>query len=114
MAEESTTPDLVERVRAIFEVLNQLDWDALLPHYAPDACWDATATLGTTFDGHHAMRGLWQDWPTCTRTLHSNCRSLSTSETESSSRSSSHTVIRSAAADTSSRTKPGCLRGLTA
>jgi len=62
MSEESTTPDLAERVRAIFGEPDQRDWDAILPHYAPDACWDATATLGTTFDGHDAIRGLWQDW----------------------------------------------------
>ncbi len=63
MSEESTTPDVVERMRALFEDLAQRDWDALLCHYySPTACWDATPTLGTTFDGHDAMRGLWQDW----------------------------------------------------
>jgi ketosteroid isomerase-like protein len=62
MSEESTTLDLAERVRAIFEILDQHDWDALMHHYSQDVCWDATPTLGTTFDGQAAMRGLWQDW----------------------------------------------------
>lgn len=62
MPEESATPELVERVQAIFDILDQHDWDALMSHYSQDVCWDATPTLGTTFDGQAAMRGLWQDW----------------------------------------------------
>ena len=52
MAEESTTPDLVERVRAIFEVLNQLDWDAAPPSLRPGCL------LGRDGDPGHHLR-----WP---------------------------------------------------
>jgi hypothetical protein len=37
VAEESTTPDLVELVRLLNEAFNRRDWDAVERFYAPDA-----------------------------------------------------------------------------
>jgi hypothetical protein len=37
MAEESTTPDLVELVRRSVEVASKRDLDAIMALYAPDA-----------------------------------------------------------------------------
>ena len=62
MPEESTTPDLVERIRGHFEAANRGDWDAVLLSYGPGAVWDGTPTLGTAFEGHAAIRGLWREW----------------------------------------------------
>jgi ketosteroid isomerase-like protein len=60
MSDDSTTPDLVERVRGILEAANREDWDAILAYYAPDAVWD-TDGMGT-FEGPVAIRGFWEDW----------------------------------------------------
>jgi ketosteroid isomerase-like protein len=60
MSEESTTPDLVERVRGILDAANREDWDAILAYYASNAVWD-TEGMGT-FEGPAAIRGFWEDW----------------------------------------------------
>jgi ketosteroid isomerase-like protein len=60
MPEESTTPDLMERIRVIFEAIPRRDWDAILAFYAPDAVWESPGV--GRFEGHAAMRGLWDDW----------------------------------------------------
>src|SRR3954452_20196209 len=63
MSDESTTPDLVELGRALFEAANRRDFDALLLRYAPDAVWDMNPLGGLgTFEGHVAIRGFWEDW----------------------------------------------------
>jgi ketosteroid isomerase-like protein len=63
MSEESTTPDLVELGRSLFEAANRRDFDAILLRYAPDAVWDMNPLGGLgTFDGHVAIRGFWEDW----------------------------------------------------
>jgi ketosteroid isomerase-like protein len=41
MAEESTTPDLVELVRESVEAVNRGDFDAMLNALLPDAVWTA-------------------------------------------------------------------------
>jgi ketosteroid isomerase-like protein len=41
MSEESTTPDLVERVQRIVAAMNARDFDAAMSFYAPDAVLDA-------------------------------------------------------------------------
>jgi ketosteroid isomerase-like protein len=62
MSEGSTTPDLVERVRRIFEFVKRRHWAAILSLCAPDAVWD-TSHLGVgTFEGHGAIRILWEEW----------------------------------------------------
>jgi ketosteroid isomerase-like protein len=61
MTEESTTPDLVEVVRRLFEASNRRDFDAVMRFYAPDGVWEATG-IGQSFDGEAAIRGLYGDW----------------------------------------------------
>jgi ketosteroid isomerase-like protein len=60
MSEESTTPELVERVRGILDAANGEEWDAILALYALDAVWD-TDGMGS-FEGPAAIRGFWEDW----------------------------------------------------
>src|SRR6476646_6449451 len=61
MPDESTTPDLVELGRALFEATNRRDFDAAQHFYASDAVWEMVS-LGTTFEGAAAIRGFWEDW----------------------------------------------------
>ena len=61
MPEESTTPDLVERMRVLFEAADRADWDAVLTFVAPEAIWEA-ARLGTSFDGVAAIRVFLDEW----------------------------------------------------
>jgi ketosteroid isomerase-like protein len=61
MPEESTTPDLVERVRVILEAADRADFDAILEFYAADAVWDMPDGMGT-FEGPPAIRAFWEDW----------------------------------------------------
>jgi hypothetical protein len=44
MTEESTTPDLVERMREVFEALSRGDFDAITRFCAPDAIYESVAT----------------------------------------------------------------------
>ena len=60
MPDESTTPDLVGRVRRLVEALGRLDFDAAISFYAPDAVWDGRAS-GMTGEGRTAIRGFWED-----------------------------------------------------
>jgi ketosteroid isomerase-like protein len=59
MAEESTTPDVVELVRRVAEAANRLDFDAVMSFYAPDAVWEGRAS-GMTFEGRTAIRGFYE------------------------------------------------------
>jgi ketosteroid isomerase-like protein len=61
MSGESTTPDVVELTRRMFEAANHHDLDAAQRFYASDAIWE-TVSLGTTFRGVAAIRGYWEDW----------------------------------------------------
>jgi ketosteroid isomerase-like protein len=58
MAEESTTPDLVELVRQSIEAANRGDLDAFMDFYAPDAVFH---TGVGRFDGRAAIRGYVGD-----------------------------------------------------
>jgi len=62
MPEKSTTPDLVELVRSAFAAASRGDVDALMAFYAPDAVTDGTRTIGGTWRGRAAIRGLAEDW----------------------------------------------------
>ena len=62
MSEESTTPDLVEHVRVIFAATPRRDWDIILAFYAPDAVWESAAMGIGRFEGHTAIRGVWEDF----------------------------------------------------
>jgi ketosteroid isomerase-like protein len=62
MAEESTTPDLVELVGRAFAPLERRDVDEIMSFYAPDAVWDlSTGGLGV-FRGRAAIREFMEDW----------------------------------------------------
>ena len=56
MSQESTTPDLVELTRRMYEALEREDFDAILRHYAPQAIWRGTVDDA---EGVAAIRDLW-------------------------------------------------------
>jgi ketosteroid isomerase-like protein len=62
MPEESTTPDLVERVRGSVQAGSDRDLDWALTFYTPDAVWDMSPWGMSTFEGHEAIRGFFEDW----------------------------------------------------
>jgi ketosteroid isomerase-like protein len=62
VAEESTTPDLVERVHHTFEAVTRRDVDAIPSRWAPDGVWDLNAWGIGTFEGPSAIRGFVEDW----------------------------------------------------
>ena len=59
MPEESTTPDLAERVRLLFAAASRRDLDTLMSFYAPDAVWETTLV---TLDGSAAIRERLEEW----------------------------------------------------
>ena len=63
MSEESTTPDLVERTRAIFEAMDR-DWDidGLEANWAPDIVWDMSVSVLGTLHGRAAVREFLESW----------------------------------------------------
>ena len=61
MSQESTTPDLVELVRALFDAVSRRDFDAAISVYAPDAILRLTA-MGTSVEGLAAIRGFLEDF----------------------------------------------------
>jgi ketosteroid isomerase-like protein len=61
MAEESTTPDLIELGDRLLEAANRRDLDALMSFFAPDAVRENAGDLGT-IEGEAAIRRFWQDW----------------------------------------------------
>ena len=56
MSQESTTPDLAELVRRIFEAANRQDFHAALEFYVPHAYWRGTVDDA---EGVAAIRDLW-------------------------------------------------------
>ena len=62
MSEESTTPDLVERVRGSIEAANRRDFDALLRFYDPDSVWDMSPLGMGTFNGLPAVEAFLHNW----------------------------------------------------
>ncbi len=61
MAEESTTPDLVELWQRANEAAMGRDFDAMMRLFAADAVWAAPAGVGR-FEGAGAIRRLHEDW----------------------------------------------------
>lgn len=59
MAEEPTTPDLVELRRRAYEAGNQRDFDAMMSVFGPDSVCETQ--LGT-FQGTAAIRGFFEGW----------------------------------------------------
>jgi ketosteroid isomerase-like protein len=62
MPEESTTPDLVELMRASVEAGNSGDFDAMLSFFAPDGVWDMSPLGMGRFEGRAAIRAFLEDW----------------------------------------------------
>jgi ketosteroid isomerase-like protein len=61
MSAESTTPDLVERVRRQAEAANRRDIDAVMTSFAVDAVFEGRA-LGDIFEGQAAIRAFVEGW----------------------------------------------------
>jgi ketosteroid isomerase-like protein len=59
VAEESTTPDLVELGRGLYEAVNRRDFDAVMSFFAPDAVWESTYLEAS--EGVAAIRGVFED-----------------------------------------------------
>jgi ketosteroid isomerase-like protein len=59
MSEESTTPDLAELTRLVFEAVNQRDIDTVMSFFAPDAVLDGRAE---SLEGRAAIRGFLDEW----------------------------------------------------
>jgi ketosteroid isomerase-like protein len=62
MAEESTTPDLVELQKRLTAAANRGDVDAIVAFYAPDAVYDMSRVGMGVFEGPAAARGFIEDW----------------------------------------------------
>ncbi len=62
MAEESTTPDLVELARQAYEAMNRRDLDGVMSLFAADAVYDMSGAGLETFEGAEAIRGFIEDW----------------------------------------------------
>src|SRR2546423_14267277 len=59
MSEESTTPDLLERVRGLVGAVDRCDVDAFVSFQALDAVLEAAVGR---FEGVAAIRGFFEDW----------------------------------------------------
>jgi ketosteroid isomerase-like protein len=59
MADEGTTPDLVELARRSIEVENR---ETALSFYAPDGVWDASPWGMGEFQGQAAIRTFFNEW----------------------------------------------------
>jgi ketosteroid isomerase-like protein len=62
MSEESTTPDLVELTRRVYEATSRHDIDAVMGFYAPTAIWDASNVGIGTFEGVAAIESFVKEW----------------------------------------------------
>jgi ketosteroid isomerase-like protein len=60
MSQESTTPDLVERVQQVVAAVNAWDFDAAVSFYAPDAVLDAQDA--GIHEGRLSIRGFYEAW----------------------------------------------------
>jgi ketosteroid isomerase-like protein len=62
MHEESTTSDLVERVRRQVEAVSRHDFDAMLGFWGPDSIWDMSPLGLGVYEGQVAIRRFFEDW----------------------------------------------------
>jgi ketosteroid isomerase-like protein len=62
VADDSTTPDLVELSQRLTDAINARAIDAAISFYAPDAVWDSTAVGLESLAGQAAIRGFFEDW----------------------------------------------------
>ncbi len=62
-SEGSTTPDLVELIRGVFDAVSGHELDLLMGFYAPDAVYDAShAGLGSILEGVAEIREFAAEW----------------------------------------------------
>ena len=62
MAEESATTHSLEATRRIFEALDRRDFDAAMSFFAPNPVWDMSPMGFVVYEGHEAIRDLFEDW----------------------------------------------------
>jgi ketosteroid isomerase-like protein len=62
VSEESTTPDLVELTRRVFEIGNRRDFDALVDFWSPEYVWDLSPMGLGVYEGASAIRSFFEDW----------------------------------------------------
>ncbi len=62
MAEESTTPDLMELWRQLSQAGHRRDVDGITAFYTRDGVWDMTPIGMGRFEGRAAIRGFMEDW----------------------------------------------------
>jgi ketosteroid isomerase-like protein len=63
VSEDPTTPEFLEEAtRRSIEAFSRRDWDAALDYFAPDGIWDMSPQGVGVFQGHDAIRGLFEDW----------------------------------------------------
>ena len=61
MPEKSTSQDLGEVVRSLFEAADRGDWDAMIAPYAPDAIWESNDGI-LDVAGASGVRGQLEGW----------------------------------------------------
>jgi len=62
MSEESTTPDLEDKVRRSIDAFPRGDFDAVMSPYTPNAVWDMSAVGLGVYEGREAIRGYFEEW----------------------------------------------------
>ncbi len=62
MADESAIPPSLEATRRVFEALDRRDFDAATAFLAPNAVWDMSPMGSVVYEGHEAIRELFEDW----------------------------------------------------
>jgi ketosteroid isomerase-like protein len=61
ISDESTTPDLEERVARLVDAVNAQDFEAMAGFYAGDAVYDGRRS-GRCMEGREAIRGFLEEW----------------------------------------------------
>jgi ketosteroid isomerase-like protein len=61
MSQESTTPDLAERLERMVEAFNAGDFDLSASFYSPDALFCPRAAVDV-LEGREAIRSFFEDW----------------------------------------------------
>ena len=62
MSEDSTNPDLVERMWRRVDAADSGDTDAMTSFFASDAVWDSSPMGMEVFEGRAAIRRFLEDW----------------------------------------------------
>jgi ketosteroid isomerase-like protein len=62
MSEESAIRHSLDATRRIFEALDRREFDAAIAFFAPNAVWDMSPMGLVVYEGHEAIRDLFEDW----------------------------------------------------